>query len=298
MERYKRYLEKLYQHVQNDWDRIIPIIGPEGVGKSTLILQSNWLWDDIRGKNPRPETVLDYVVFDDRDAFRQKLLSSSQTDPISVMDAAHVLFNKDVMKPDQIEVEKSLLDIRTENYVIFLGYQSWGDIPTQLRKRRAENAIYIPRRGYLKGFNRRQLDEKESMDEGEWPDPALRDTFPSLEGTRLWERFNEIDKQRKRSRLQTDEAADSELTPQDVVDEIVDQDALVEYVEVNEFQERAYYSKPLLRYDYPSLSDQEADQVRSALSREADPATLLADTEDEGDGGTDTPPPTIQGENT
>ena len=286
MERYKRFLEKLHTHIQQDWDRLIPFVGEEGAGKSTLILQSIWLYEQARGNDPSPETVLDYVVFDDRDAFREKLLAADPGDPIGVMDAAHVLYNKDVMQPDQIEVEKSLLDIRTENHVIFLGYQDWGDMPDQLRKRRAKNVIQVPSRGTMKGYNRAQLDEKyHKLDDMQWPDPALMDTFPSLEGTRLWERFDEIDKERKRSRLQQDGDGESELTPQDVVDQIVGADRLADYVEVNEFQDRAYYSKPLLRYDFPSLSDQEADQVRSALSREATPETLVDDT------GTDTQPP-------
>lgn len=295
MERYRRFLDKLHEHVQDDWDRLMPIVGDEGVGKSTLILQSIWLYEEIRGNDPTPETVLDYVVFDDRDAFREKLLTADPGDPIAVMDAPHVLYNKDVMQPDQKEVQKSLLDIRTENYVIFLGYQDWDDIPDQLRKRRAKNAIQIPKRGLLNGFSRAKLDEKyENLDGMEWPDPDLRDTFPSLEGTRIWERFNEIDKERKQRRLQQDsDESDTDRTPQDVVNEIVAAERLEEYVEVNEFQKRAYYSKPLLRFDYPDLSDQEADQVRSALSREADPASFAdfeADDDAEPEGETPNPP--------
>jgi len=291
MNRLETYLKNLYENrIQKDWDRLIPVVGGEGVGKSTLILESIWTYEEIRNNDPGPASVLDKVVFDDRDAFRDKLLSANPGDPIAIMDAAHVLYNKDVMQPDQIEVEKSLLDVRIENYVFFLGYQDWGDIPKTLRKRRAENAFYIPNRGYLQGFNRDQLDEKyNDLDDNQWPDPALRDTFPSLEGTELWNRFNEIDKERKRSRLQREDNEESELTPQQVVDEIVSDKLLEEYVDVNEFQDRAYYSKPLIKYDYPSLSDQEADQVRSALTREADPATLI----DDGEG--DTPNPPVEG---
>lgn len=289
MERYQRFLEKLYDHVQRDWDRLIPVVGGEGLGKSTLILESIWLYEQFRGNDPTPESVLDYVVFDDRDAFREKLLAADQGDPIAVMDAAHVLYNKDVMKPDQIETEKSLLDIRVENYVIFLGYQDWGDIPRQLRKRRAKNVIRVPSRGTLKGYNRAQLDEKyHDLDDTQWPDHALLDTFPSLEGTRLWTRFDEIDRERKRRRLQTDDEEAAERTPQDIVDDIIATDTLAEYVEVNEFQDRAYYSKPLLRYDYPDLSEQQTDQVRAALSREADPATFMTEE-------TDTQPPMDEG---
>lgn len=295
MDRYKRFLEKTYDHVQNDWDRIIPVVGDERMGKSTLILQSLWLWEDIRGNDPSPPTVLDYVIFDDREAFKQKFLAVDFYDPIAVMDAAHVLHTKDTMKPDQIEVEKNLLDTGRFRNIVFLGYQAWSDVPKWLRERRAQNAIYLPRRGYLYGFNRSQLDEKErSMKNDEWPDPALRDTFPSLEGTELWQRFGEIDAERKKKRLQTDGEDESDITPQEVVAEITSNDALADFVDWNEFQERAYYSKPYIRYEYPDLSDQQADQVRAALNREADPAGLVDHNGGDEDGGTHTPSPTSE----
>jgi hypothetical protein len=74
------------------------------------------------------------------------------------------------------------------------------------------------------------------------------------------------------------------------VSEIVAMDKLDEYVEVNEFQNRAYFSKPMIRFDYPMLSDQESDQVRAALRRKADPEALAE--------GTETQPPQVEGEKT
>lgn len=296
LNRVRRFFERLYdKRIQRDWDRLIPVVGSEGVGKSTFILEAIWMYEEIRGHDPDPPSVLDYVVFDDRDAFRDKLLAADPGDPIAVMDAAHVLFNKDVMQPDQIEVQKSLLDVRIENYVFLLGYQDWGDIPRQLRKRRAENAFYIPDRGYVYGYNRQQLDEKyKNLDDNEWPDSALEDTFPSLEGTDLWQRFSEIDAQRKRSRLRRDDSeGEAEVTPQMVVDDILSGD-LSNYVKINEFQDRAYFAKPLIKYDYPELSDQQADQVKSALGREADPADYI-ETEESEDEETDTQPPHVEG---
>lgn len=271
MDHIQTWLENLYDHIQDDWDRIIPVIGTEGVGKSTLILEMIWLYNQHRNIDPDPASVMSHVVFDSRDAFRDELIGAAPGDPIAVMDAAHILHNMDVMMPDQKETERSLLDIRTENYVIFLGYQDWGDIPKGLRSRRAENALRIPRRGLVYGYNRKQLDEKyDDLGKNEWPDPALRDTFPDLEGTELWERFNEIDRERKRRRLQEDkEDSDDRQSPQEVATEILRGD-VGEYVEFNEFQERAYIDKSLIKFDFPDLSDQEADQVRSAVRREID----------------------------
>jgi len=276
MKRIERFTEKLYEdYILRDFDRIVPVIGDESAGKSTFILEAIWLYELARGNDPTPASVLDAVVFDDRDSFRQKLLAADSTDPIAVMDAAHVLYKKDTMMPDQKETERSLLDVRIENYVIFLGYQDWADIPDILQRRRARNAFFIPQRGTVYGFNRPALDEKYSdLGKEQWPEPTLRDSFPSLEGTEIWERFVQIDAERKRARLHVDEDETSDVTPQEVAESIIEK-GLAEYVKVNEFQERSYYNKALIRYDYPSLSDQQAEQVRAALTRHQDPAELV-----------------------
>lgn len=294
MDRIQTWLGILHdQYIQDDWDRIIPVIGSEGVGKSTLILIMIWLYNLHRGLEPSPENVLSHVVFDSRDAFRDELIGADPGDPIAVMDAAHVLHNLEVMMPGQRETQKNLLDIRIENYVIFLGYQDWDDIPKQLRSRRAENALRIPRRGLVYGYNREQLDEKyDDLGKNEWPDPALRDTFPDLEGTELWNRFDEIDRERKRKRYHKDnEEGDDRVSPQEVATEILRGD-VGEYVAFNEFQERAYLDKSLIKFDYPDLSDQEADQVRSAVRREIDITDYV---EQDSNEGTETQPPTTEG---
>lgn len=277
MEYLRAYTEKLYDFVRRDFDRIIPVVGDEGYGKSTLILEAIWLYELARENDPTPATVLNAVIFDDREAFRQKLLGADPTDPIALMDAAHVLYKRDTMMPDQKETERTLLDIRFDNYVIFMGYQDWSDIPDQLQRRRAKNLLRIPRRGIVEGYGRDELDDKyDSYGKSEWPDPVFKDTFPSLEGTEIWSRFQQVDTQRKRARLQnSDDDEEEELSPQDVVEDILNQNP-AQYVEV--YNERAYYNKSLIRYDFPELTDRQAEQVQAALKRECNPSTLVTDT--------------------
>lgn len=276
MDRYQTYLERLYKTVQQDWDRIIPVVGEEGAGKSTLILQSIWLWNHIRGKEPTPDSTLRHVVFDDRDSFESALANSNPTDPIGVMDAAHVLHKKDAMNPEQKETEKTLLDIRIDNYVIFLGYQDWDDIPTQLQRRRAKNLIRIPSRGRLQGYNRSQLDEKyEASKRNWWPDPSLEDTFPDLEGTELWERFNELDRDRKETRLSGgSDDSDDAPGPKDVAEEIKD-DGISHYLSVDKRNESLYVDDDIIGLEYEHLSVREARQVRKLLERDSDVARLI-----------------------
>lgn len=290
MQRIELFLKHLYEtKISRNFDRIVPVIGDEGVGKSTFILEAIGRYQQIRGGDPSAERVLDAVVLDSREAFEQRLLDASEGDPIAAMDAAHILYKKEAMDPDQIETEKRLLDIRLSNFLIFLGYQDWRDIPDQLQRRRAKNAFYIPKRGVVYGYNRETLDEKyDGARDSGWPDPDLRDTFPSLDGTEVWERFQELDAARKEQRLRAGHEGDdeeAELTPQDVAHEIRQNDP-AEYVEFNDYNGQAYVSKPLIKFDYPALSDQQADQVKHAIRRETDAVERA-----ERQGGEGDPPP-------
>lgn len=277
LDRVKGFFEKLNRRVieQND-DRVIIVLGDEGSGKSTFMLQCVWMWQQIRDADPDPESVLENVVWGDRDELRENLLEQDSGSMIAVQDAAHALMKKEAMNPDQIDLEKSFLDIRTENYCILLGYQWWKDVPTYLQERRAENALFIPYRGAVRGYNRHSLDEK--VDDDAWPDPDLSDRFPSLEGTKLWDRFEKIDTEKKRDRLRTGDDEDSGPEPRAVVDEIIRKETLEKYTDENEYNGQKFISKPLIRLDYPGLSGQEADQVKHGLRRETN---VLEDDESE-----------------
>lgn len=278
LDRIEAYLDKLNRRkIQQNFDRVHLVIADEGNGKSTLMLQMIALYLKIRGEDATPENILNSVVWGGREEFKQKLLDSDQGQMIAVQDAAHTLHKKDAMDPEQKDLEKSLLDIRIENYPILLGYQDWGDVADILQRRRAEVAFVIPRRGIVRGYNRSSMDER--YDGDGWPDPDFKDRFPSLEGTTLWERFEEVDAKKKRNRLKSDEEVDDKKEPQDVVEEIKGA-GVSEYVEENEFNGQQYISKPLIKYDYPELSEQEAEQVQHALRRETD-AVQHEDTESE-----------------
>jgi len=270
LERVEAFLRRLNRRVieQNN-DRVILVIGDEGSGKSTFMLQVGYLWQQIRERNPTPDSVLDQVVWGENEELRELLLESEPGSCIPVQDAAHALLKKESMDPEQIDLEKSFLDIRIENYLILLGYQDWDHIPTFLQRRRAENAFVIPSTGQVRGFSRSSMDQR--FDDGEWPDPDFRDEFPDLEGTELWERFEEIDAEKKRDRLKIDDGeGDAGPTPQAVVDEIIDSNSVGEYVDTNDYNGQSYISKPLILLDYPELSKPEADQVKHGLRRETD----------------------------
>lgn len=211
MEHLKATLEAIYRGaIQQEFDRIILVIGDEGVGKSTLMLSASMVWTDIRGLDVNPDDVLNKMVWGDRSEFKRAIVESERQSIITVQDAARILHKKESMTGEQVDLQKSLLDSRFKENLILLGFQAWDDIPSFMQRRRAKNAFVIPRRGYVKGYNRSDLDHR--FEEGDWPDPRFRDQFPSLEGLDIWDEFKRRDREHKEDRLLTEE----DFTPSEI----------------------------------------------------------------------------------
>lgn len=211
LEKTTRYLEKLHdRRITEQYDAIIPVIGDEGVGKSTFMTILTGMWRDVRGRSNEPDDILGRFVWGGRDEFKQALVNSERQSVITVQDAVRVLYKKEAMVGDQREIEKDLLDVRTKEFVILLGFQDWDVIPSMLQNRRAYNAFYIPRRGAVEGFSRDDLDQWAAS--GERPEPSFADRFPSLEGTETWREFQARDREEKDSRIGGDTSIDPETT--------------------------------------------------------------------------------------
>ena len=219
LEKVERFLELLYQYkITNNYDRVILVIGDEGVGKSTFILELIVLWRMIRDVEIDIDEILE-LMQTDREGFKRALSRAPRRSVIAAPDAARIYHKKDAMDPDQKELEKDLLDVRMKENLILLGFQSWKTVPTDLAERRARNAFYIPRRGLVRGYDRESLDEK--VDSGDWPRADLVDTFPSLEGTELWDQYRQTDLEAKQLRIDLeDEPEDEPKTKRERIDEV------------------------------------------------------------------------------
>jgi hypothetical protein len=228
------------------------------------------MWQQQLGQTPSADSVLERVVWGSRDEFQDAISKYPPQSCIPVQDAARVLHKKETMHGDQVEVEKDLLDVRMKAFVIPLGFQEWEVIPDILQRRRAKNLFRIPRRGVIYGYNRASIDKK--YETGEWPEPDLKDTFPSLEGTDLWAEFKTRDRQHKEARMRSgdDEESDSpdELSPRDIVEEILSEDALDTYLGNNNGQ--TYIDRDLIRYEYPEMTEAQSRVVKKGLLQESD----------------------------
>lgn len=201
MKAIQRTFQRLYEDgLKDNWDRVCLVIGDEGVGKSTFMITATIIWHDILGRPVDAETILNQVAWGERRALYQAFTERQDMSIIPVQDAARALHNLEVQMADQRELQKAFLDIRVKNHLFLLGFQSWDDIPRFLKKRRAKNAFVVPRRGYVRGYNREAMDEK--YETQSWPEPQLRSSFPSLEGLEVWEEFVRRDREAKIERIE------------------------------------------------------------------------------------------------
>jgi hypothetical protein len=261
-----KFLEQLYdEKITEDFDRIIPVIGDEGMGKSTLMLQLVWFWlGIIPNQEQTVENVMDSIAWD-LEEFKEMLGNKPQYAPIVVHDAARVLSRKKAMHGDQIEVEEDLLDARFGNYLVLLGYQEFDLVPTMLATRRAKNMLYIPKRGWVHGHNEAAI--RKRYDSDSWPDPVLRDSYSDLEGTDLWDTFTSEDQRRKQERIEPDQDTENESEdPRDVADQVIE-DGLESVISIHGGHNKPYIDADLIEMEY-DISGRKAKKVKKVLSRD------------------------------
>lgn len=268
MDRIKLWLEKLYEdHITNDMDILIPVIGDEGVGKSTLMLELAWLWHDIAGFEQTPEAVVDRTAWD-LDDFKDMMAESDQYSVIIIHDAARVLSRKKAMHGDQVEVEEDLLDVRFGNYLMLLGYQEFDLVPTMLATRRAKQLLRVVDRGWVHGHKEKNIRKRYNDDD--WPDPTMRDTFPDLEGTELWDHFEQEDQERKQERIasidEDEEEEDDGLSIEELAEQ-VREGGLEEVVSVHGGHNRRYIDKDLIEIKH-GVSGNKAKKAAKLLKKQ------------------------------
>jgi len=215
MRKLEKLVDELYERRhQQELDTVLPVIGDEGMGKSTLIMQLAVAYCVARdGEPPEIEELLDRICYD-RAEFKEMMADSEKQALIIVPDAARILYSMDVAKSEQKTIEKDLMDVRGLEYMILLGFQSWDRIGGEIKERRSKLALKIPRRGLVRGYGREAMDHR--IDEGEWPSSTLTDKFPPLDGTELWDEYQRVDEEKKRERLSGEGNRDPEDVEKDV----------------------------------------------------------------------------------
>lgn len=288
-EKLHRWLEKVQdRRIKREFDNFVLIIGDEGVGKSNLIVGLLWWWQMLRGRTPEVDPTLDRLVYN-KDEFKAAMANWEKRAGIGAMDAARILYKKDAMNPEQKELEKDLLDVRTKEHLVLLGFQEWDIVPTSLQNRRAQHCLRIPSRGVVHGYSRKTMDKIDGIeDEGDWPEPDMVDTFPflgNLDGEigDCWAAFKERDLERKKQRLnggEGEEESDEPVGPKGVAEEIAAGDVSY-YLSENKNTGELYVDEDIIALEFEHLSVREARQARKVLERKPDIQRITGEQETE-----------------
>ena len=110
------WLEQTHDRLRDDYDSIVPVIGDEGVGKSTLLLQCGYLWRDVIGREQTVESVVEGQIAWDYDEFKTDLGENPHYSCSVVHDAARVMSRKKAMHAEQIELEEDLFDYHVKKF--------------------------------------------------------------------------------------------------------------------------------------------------------------------------------------
>jgi len=269
MKKYLTFIEKLHQRVlTQELDRIIPILADEGRGKSTLMVETIYHYEsEIKERDMTDDDILDHVVWSDADELREKMVSLPRGSCIAVMDAARLLNRKEAMKDEQKELEKDLFDSRVFGHLLLLGFQSPQSVPDDMGTRRAKNLVRLPARGRLEGYSRQSMNEWDWRDTDNLPDPDLRDSFPSLDGTDLWDAFREADLEKKEERITPPEEDDTPPEQYAVADAV--KDDLAYHVSEDGRNGELYIDPDMISLEH-GISEKKATQVRKLLERDDD----------------------------
>lgn len=282
MQKVYRFIEKLYRNrIQNEYDAVIPVVADEGEGKSTFISEVGMLYQEIRDGERDPEGLLDSMCYT-REDVQDRISTAPRQSIIAVPDAARVFHKKEAMVGEQRELEKDFFDVRSSEYVILLGYQDWGSIPSFLQKRRAKFVFQIPKRGSVRGYGRAKLDEKvdSTKDYDWWPEADLLDQFPSLEGTDYWDRYKSLDQAMKNERMGVDDDGQEETQSDGdrlkAIAKDIKAEGIADYVSIHGAHKDPYIDADLIELEH-SLSARDAVKVKKLLQR--DPEIELTEEE-------------------
>lgn len=259
-------IELLYEtRHQDELDTVMPIIGPEGSGKSTLMLELAVKYCYHRdGELPTISHILDRIAYN-RAQFQEMMANSDKQALIMAPDAGRLFYSMDVSTSEQKELEKDMMDVRGLEYMIMLGFQDFDRIGGQIDDRRAKLALKVPRRGLVRGYDRDDMDER--IDEGSWPSSTLHDTFPPLDGTELWEEYQRVDEEKKRKRL----SGEGNEDPEDVDKKVRREIAIKAYYGIGHFQYDVNYKEIASLIDYSdtwvnnTILDWEAGDYRDVV---------------------------------
>jgi len=187
-----------YRRSRNtDW--VFLVTGPRGAGKSNLSL---WCATQL----VKPEHI---IIVNTAREFLIAIHTAEQYSVVVYDEGLRGLMSRQAMSTENIEQIKAFAQMRqNKNLIIFVVTQDLSMMERHIRTIAcdgifrctfmSDNKEY-PTQGMVLGYGPRKILKIKSDSSGQlkWPDPDFADTFPSIEKTELWKKYEQMEGKKK-----------------------------------------------------------------------------------------------------
>jgi hypothetical protein len=182
MEKMKAFTAKVKEIiVKKDYDWIHVIVGPEGIGKTSLA--ASVCKAVCPGFNIEKDSVFSYGEL------KRWVKASSPGDAVNIDEGALLFFSRDAMTSMTKAGVKLLTTIRTYNLFLTINIPNFWLIDKYLREHRVKTLSRIIRRGWLWHYSPqkvRMIRRHKKTLRTLWPEADFKDSFP--DAALLWPR--------------------------------------------------------------------------------------------------------------
>jgi hypothetical protein len=165
-------------------DSVFTIVGGEGVGKSTFVLNCV---DYLGGE--------ENCICIDKNKMGEVLTSLKEKDPLQIDEAADGLYSKEGVSKFNKELEKLFMICRAKLWITFILIPDFFALSPMFRRRRINGLFHIYKRGRVKFYDKKAI-EKINRNHDKYKSHEIRgahqsytDSFPNYKG-KLLEGYN------------------------------------------------------------------------------------------------------------
>jgi len=179
----KANLDGVKEKLRKDMDWLHLVVGYEGVGKSCLGIQ---ICQDVDS-----DFDVSRIVFSPME-FMEAVHRAKPYQAILCDEGVELLFTRKAMHREQVDIIKTLTQIRAKNLFICICIPDLFLIDSYIRGHRIKSMTRIVRRGVFAFFSKKrtgQIYRDPEMRTVKYPQPNFYERFKDLNGSKIWDAY-------------------------------------------------------------------------------------------------------------